>query len=119
MHILKSLLTCILTLALASGPATVRAQKITVNGKPGKLEIREAEKNSVRVTLKPLDFSPDLPFTPALADRKYAEPALVLEEISQPVTKRIAGLNVEVTPRPAQDKNNQRSWQRSAGYCLQ
>ncbi len=100
MHILKSVLTCILTVTLASGPATVSAQKITVNGKPGKLEIREAEKNSVRITLKPADFAADLPFTPALADRKYAEPAIVLEEISHPVTKRIAGLNVEVTADP-------------------
>lgn len=100
MSILKTLLTCILTLSLASGPATVSAQKITVHGKPGKLEIREAEKNSVRITLKPVDFGPDLPFTPALSDRKYAEPAIALEEISQPVTKRIAGLNIEVTPGP-------------------
>lgn len=100
MSILKTLLTCILTLSLASGPATVSAQKITVHGKPGKLEIREAEKNSVRITLKPVDFGPDLPFTPALSDRKYAEPAIALEEISQPVTKRIAGLNIEVTPDP-------------------
>lgn len=100
MYILKSLLTCILTIALACGPATVSAQKITVNGKPGKLEIREAEKNSVRITLKPVDFGADLPFTPALADRKYAEPAIVLEEISHAVTKRIAGFIVEVTPDP-------------------
>jgi len=100
MYIVKSLLTCILTIALASGPATVSAQKITVNGKPGRLEIREAEKNSVRITLKPSDFGTDLPFTPALADRKFGEPAIALEEISHPVNKRIAGLNVEVTADP-------------------
>jgi alpha-glucosidase/alpha-D-xyloside xylohydrolase len=96
----KSLLTCIITVVFLFNQSFAGAQKITVNGKPGILEIREAERNSVRITLKPVGIEPELPYTPALAERNYTAPAISLEEISEPVTKRVAGMNVEVTPDP-------------------
>jgi alpha-glucosidase (family GH31 glycosyl hydrolase) len=88
-----------LTLAPASR-ADVVAQTITVNGKPGRLEIREVEKNSVRITLQPSGSVPALPFTPALAVRDYPAPVIALEMISQTVKKPLGNLNIEVTPDP-------------------
>jgi len=88
-----------LTLATASRSA-VLAQTITVNGKPGRLEIREVEKNSVRITLRPLGSGPALPFTPALAIRNDPSPVIALDKIDRILKKPVGNLNIEVTPDP-------------------
>jgi alpha-glucosidase/alpha-D-xyloside xylohydrolase len=80
--------------------ASGRAAEIRANNQPAQLDIRPAGEHSIRVTLKPISFQPDFPFTPALAERKYAAPVISLREISQPVRARVGSLNVEVVPTP-------------------
>src|SRR6185503_1210415 len=46
----------------------LHAQKITTANKPAQLDIRIAGSNSIRITLKPLTFKPDFPYTPAIAE---------------------------------------------------
>ena len=75
-------------------------QQLTAAGKPATLEIRAAGAHSVRVTLKPTDFTPALPDHPALVERTYPAPAIALREVSKPVQQTIAGLRVEVRPSP-------------------
>ena len=56
------------SLLLLSASA-VRSQPITTAGQPAELVIRQAGDHSIRITLKPLSFREDEPFSPALADR--------------------------------------------------
>src|SRR5258708_2939200 len=86
--------------ALVSFAASGEAAEIRTNNQPAQLDIRPAGENSIRVTLKPISFKPDFPFTPALADRKYAAPVIRLGEVVQAVTARVGNLNVEVLPSP-------------------
>jgi alpha-glucosidase/alpha-D-xyloside xylohydrolase len=74
--------------------------EIKTNNQPAQLDIREAGQHSIRVTLKPVSYKAEFPFSPALAERKYATPALSLKEISQPVKARLGSMNVEVLPDP-------------------
>jgi alpha-glucosidase (family GH31 glycosyl hydrolase) len=76
------------------------AQSLRTAGVPAQLLIREAAAHSLRITLKPLSYSGDEPFSPALVDRRYPNPAINLTELSAPVTRTIAGLRVEVLPSP-------------------
>src|SRR5215207_8299645 len=76
------------------------AQQITTAGQPAQLDIRAAGAHSLRITLKPLSFADDFPFTPALAERNYPAPAIRLREIQKPVKKKIGDLLVEVRPEP-------------------
>src|SRR6266511_3983625 len=80
--------------------AACQAAEIKVNNQLAELDIRPAGEHSIRVTLKPISFKPDFPFTPALAERDYPAPAISLREISRPVRAQIGGLNVEVLPTP-------------------
>jgi hypothetical protein len=41
----------------------VNAQNITANGHAAQLNIRKAGENSIRITLKPVDFKDDFPLT--------------------------------------------------------
>ncbi|HEY5908787.1 MAG TPA: hypothetical protein VIZ31_12150, partial [Vicinamibacteria bacterium] len=50
---------------------SVPAEPITAAGQPAQLDIRAAGEHSLRVTLKPIVFGGDVPFTPALAERSY------------------------------------------------
>ena len=86
-------------LALAAGSGTYAAE-IRTAGKPARLDIRTAGEHSIRVTLKPTDFKEEFPFTPALAERTYAAPAISLQEIDQPVKAAVGSLRVEVQPSP-------------------
>ena len=82
-------------------PGKIEAQ-IVVDGKPAVLEIREVTENSIRITLKPVDYGAGLPFTPALAeDYPVAEPSMVLQgNTSRSVKRKINNLEVEVTENP-------------------
>ena len=79
---------------------STQAQQITTAGKPAQLDIRPAAENSIRVTLKPVSFTDNFPYTPALAEKNYPSAALSLRTISKPVNKQIGNLRVEVRPDP-------------------
>ncbi|HEV9038105.1 MAG TPA: TIM-barrel domain-containing protein [Puia sp.] len=81
-------------------PGQVIAQPILSAGAPAELSIREAGTHSLRITLKPLTDTVDLPFTPALADRHWPAPVIDLKEVSSPVRKQVGDLQVEVTASP-------------------
>jgi alpha-glucosidase/alpha-D-xyloside xylohydrolase len=93
----RSLILALASLALS---ALVQAAEIRAADQPAQLDIRAAGQHSIRVTLKPISFQPDFPFTPALADREYAAPAISLREITQTVKARVGSLNVEVLANP-------------------
>src|SRR6266568_1882428 len=69
---------------------SVPAQPITAAGQPAQLDIRAAGEHSIRVTLKPIGFAGDFPFTPAMAERSYPAPA----------TAKVGTLRVDVRPNP-------------------
>ena len=97
MHSLRVLPAAALALAFAS---PVLGQPITSAGRPAQLDIRTAGDRSLRVTLKPVDFAPDFPVNPAIAERSYAAPGLRLRDLSKPTARRIGNLHVEVRPDP-------------------
>lgn len=106
---IKPLFTIILITLCAIIPTGVKAQLITINGNAGRIEIREAAENCVRITLKPSGYLPDFPYTPALAERDYPSPVIALDEIRHPVKKRIGNLKIEITPDPLRVKITNRS----------
>lgn len=78
-----------------------QAQTIRAAGKPVRLEVRAAGANSVRITLKPLDYAGSFPATPALNEQyKYAAPVISLTSITQPVNKKVGNLQVAVKGCP-------------------
>jgi alpha-glucosidase (family GH31 glycosyl hydrolase) len=87
-------------IALTMPYEALYAQEITSVNKPAQLDIRSAEANSVRITLKPLSYEDDFPFTPALAEKKYSAPVISLRRLDKTVTKKIGNLTVEVRPGP-------------------
>jgi alpha-glucosidase/alpha-D-xyloside xylohydrolase len=76
------------------------AQSITTAGVPASLAIRQAGEHSIRVTLKPLSVREELPYSPALVERTYAAPAIILTQLSAPVKKKVGSLLVEISPAP-------------------
>ncbi len=89
-----------LTLLLLLVVATLHAQPITTEGQPARLVIRSAGEHSIRITLKPISFGEEDPYSPALVDRPYPAPALDLTQLKEPVRCRIGDLTVEVSPHP-------------------
>lgn len=85
----------ILTLAAPAGAAGIRSA-----GGPARLDIRAAGAHSVRITLRPLGFEPELPYSPALVERSWPSPAISLREIDAPVTRQVGGLRITVRPEP-------------------
>ncbi|HVU55263.1 MAG TPA: TIM-barrel domain-containing protein [Puia sp.] len=79
---------------------TAYTQPITTAGAPAVLTIREAGAHSLRVTLRPESSGDELPYSPALADRAYADAALRLTRLDGPVRKKIGGFYVDVHPAP-------------------
>src|ERR1700712_819052 len=79
---------------------TVQAQSILVGGRPGRLTIRKAADNSLRITLRPAGLKEEFPFTPALADHTYPAPVVSITSITQPITKRAGNLQVKVSGLP-------------------
>lgn len=95
-------LSCLLVLWLLALPATtLYAQPITAGGAPAQLAIRQAGEHSIRITLKPLSFREDFPFTPALLQRTYPAPEILLTTLSGPVKKRVGPMMVTVSPEPS------------------
>ena len=91
-----------LTVACATllGATDTNAQQIVSAGKPAQLDIRAAGDRSLRITLKPVDFKPAYPPTPAVVDRPYPAPALSLRTLDKPVRRTIGSLVVDVKPNP-------------------
>ncbi|MEO5888634.1 MAG: TIM-barrel domain-containing protein [Ferruginibacter sp.] len=94
------LIYCILFLIFSVNATTTKAQSITISGQPAQLDIRPAGKHSVRITLKPVSFKQDFPYTPALADQSYPAPVVSLRAITSPIIKRVGNLNVAVHTSP-------------------
>ena len=78
------------------------SQQITAANEPAQLDIRAAGQNSIRITLKPVSFKEDFPFTPALDERTYPAPVISLRTLSGAVKKQVGSLQVEVRPSPLQ-----------------
>ena len=88
-------------LALAAAGCSGGAVQITRGGEPAQLDIRPAAEHSIRVTLEPLSYKGELPFTPSLAaDRTAPDPVISLREISEPVEQTIGNLKVTVRANP-------------------
>jgi alpha-glucosidase/alpha-D-xyloside xylohydrolase len=79
---------------------SANAQKLTTAGVPAQLAIRKAGDHSIRITLKPLSYKHNFPFTPALAVRSYTAPTIMLTEINKPVKKQVGNMYVSVTANP-------------------
>ncbi|HZD05269.1 MAG TPA: hypothetical protein VE173_10135, partial [Longimicrobiales bacterium] len=73
---------------------------ITAAGRPGRLDVRAAGEHSVRVTLRPVDDTVELPYTPALAERDYPEPVISLRSLGGEIRERVGSLDVVVRPDP-------------------
>ncbi len=69
-------------------------------GMPAQLDIREAGHESVRITLKPIHFEEEFPFTPALIERDYPTPALSIRHLDSGVSSQVGRFRVEVEPDP-------------------
>jgi alpha-glucosidase/alpha-D-xyloside xylohydrolase len=76
------------------------AQPITSAGQPARLDVRVSGRDSIRITLKPLTFTPDFPESPGVAERTYPAPALTLREMTKPVRRNVGRLTVDVRPKP-------------------
>jgi alpha-glucosidase/alpha-D-xyloside xylohydrolase len=89
------------TVPMATPAAPAQATPITRGGEAAQLDVRPAGEHGIRVTVKPLGFADELPFTPALADgRVDPPPAITLREIQAPVERRVGSLQVVVRARP-------------------
>jgi hypothetical protein len=76
------------------------AQNIISNGAPAELNIRKAGENSLRITLKPVSFKAEFPFSPALSSMQYSKPAISLRSVDKTVKKQVGNLKVEITSNP-------------------
>lgn len=92
------LILCRMT-ALAALANAVHGAPLVTAGNPAELNIRVVGEGALRVTLKPLEFKPELPANPALLDRADA-PVLRLQEISEAKEITAGGLKVSVKPDP-------------------
>ncbi len=92
--------TIAVTVVALTLPSALRAQRITAAGHPAELDVRPAGEHGLRVTLKPLSYAADFPFSPAVAQRHWPTPSLRLREVTGPVTRQVGSLRVEVRPDP-------------------
>ncbi len=77
----------------------VYSQDLVVAGRSSQLEVRKAGEKSLRITLKPVTYKNDFPSTPALVNRKYDAPVVILKEKKD--LKKIAGnFKIEITQNP-------------------
>jgi alpha-glucosidase/alpha-D-xyloside xylohydrolase len=90
----------IISFGLFGVAAACPAAEIRTHNEPAELDIRRAGEHSIRITLKPVRFKPDFPFSPALAEREYAAPVINVREISGPVKARVGRIHVEILPSP-------------------
>ena len=100
-EIFRASLALAAALAFAAQAASAQAARLVRGGEPSQLDIRVAGEHSVRITLKPIGFEEELPFSPSLAaGRSYPQPVISLREIGAPVARRVGNLQVTVHPQP-------------------
>ncbi|BCU79715.1 TIM-barrel domain-containing protein [Luteolibacter sp. LG18] len=80
-----------------SGP--LAAELLTTAGKPVELSVRAAGERGVRLTLKPVEFAPELPANPALLD-STAAPVARWRDLDGPQEARVGELQILVRPVP-------------------
>lgn len=79
---------------------TLSAQNIISNDQPAELSIRKAGENSIRITLKPVSYKGDFPFSPALSSMQYPKPSVSLRKLDKTVNKQVGNLKVEIKANP-------------------
>lgn len=79
---------------------TCTAQRLMSNGVPAQLDIRPAGKHSVRITLKPVAYHPDFPFSPALSGYRNHDAQVSIRSLSGTVSKTVGSLKVVVKFSP-------------------
>ena len=84
---------------LAALVSAAHAAPLVTAGRPAELGIRAVGEGALRITLKPLDFQPELPANPALLDQAHP-PVLRLQELSEAKEISAGGLKVQVKPDP-------------------
>lgn len=94
------LILLLATAAFLAGQTSQAPATLMTAGEPAELAIRAAGDNAVRVTLKPVGFTPDFPSTPAVVDRAYPAPAIRVRSLSKPIQQRVGRLTVNVQPSP-------------------
>jgi len=93
----SALLAAIGSLAFAAASHGV---PITTVGEPAQLDVRAAGEHSIRVTLKPITFTEQIPFSPSLAEQEYPAAAISIREIETPIRAQIGQLTVVVRAEP-------------------
>jgi hypothetical protein len=97
----RQLCKCIfIVLLFAVNVPGARGQAIIAAGQPAQLDIRAASQNSIRVTLKPVAYKEDFPFTPGVAERQYGAPVISIRSIDKIIKKKVGALQVELRPNP-------------------
>jgi alpha-glucosidase/alpha-D-xyloside xylohydrolase len=89
-----------LAVALALLTAPAWGGPLTTAGQPARLDVRSAGEHSVRITLAPLTFKDEFPFSPGVAARAYPAPAISLRSLATTLEKKVGALTVEVRPAP-------------------
>ena len=87
-----------LAVIFAIGPA--QAEQIVSAGAPAQLDIWKSGTKSIRVVLRPLSETTNLPYSPALVEQDWGAPALSLRSVDAPIKRRIGGFVVTVTSAP-------------------
>lgn len=72
----------------------------TKEGRPAQLDIRKASDHSVRITLKPIDYENEFPFSTSIAKTDFEKPVISLRAISSPVHALVGSLTVFVKANP-------------------
>ena len=81
-------------------PLLAHAQTIMTAGVPAQLDIRAAGEASIRITLKPLSYKENFPYTPAVVEKPYQPTSISLRTLAKPLKKKVGNLVVEVRPSP-------------------
>ena len=97
MYLRNCLLFVIALLFTANG--ITKAQLLRSAGEPAELAISGVTLNSIRIVFKPVSLI-TIPENPALAEIKYAAPAITIRSIKKAITKRVGDLFVKVSPNP-------------------
>jgi alpha-glucosidase/alpha-D-xyloside xylohydrolase len=90
-----------LIIALVFISTIAYGQPILTAGQPGQLDIRTAGENSLRITLKPLTYKNDFPYSPALsASLQYPALVISIREIETPITRKAGSFTLKITQAP-------------------
>lgn len=70
------------------------------HGMPAQLDIREAGEQSLRITLRPVHYEQELPYTPAIVDREYPAPGISIRQLESEHSGQVGRFQVDVDPEP-------------------